>query len=327
MEKMNLTVSSTPHIREKSTIDDIMLDVVLALMPAAFAGVMFFGARALMVMVLSVACCVGFEALYQIIAHKKVTIKDFSAVVTGMLLSFILPPTVPYYAVIIGAFVAIVITKQLFGGLGQNFMNPALIGRAFLLASFPVAMTKFTETKMAIGEKIADVVTCATPLSEEYAGKVPTAVEQLLGRFSDGTPIGGCIGETCALAILLGFAYLLIRKVISPRIPLTYLGTVFVMSLLFDGKNSTAGDPILSILSGGVLLAAVFMAKDYVTSPTTKLGQIIFGIGCGALTSIIRFWGGYPEGATYAILLMNVLTPLLDRWTVPKAFGKVKERS
>jgi len=325
MEKLNLTVSSTPHIREKNSIDDIMLDVVLALMPAAFAGVFFFGARALMVIFLSVISCVGFEALYQKIAHKKVTVNDFSAVVTGMLLAFVLPSTVPFYAVVIGAFVSIVITKQLFGGLGQNFMNPALIGRTFLLASFPVAMTKFTEQKLAISEKMADVVTCATPLSDEYAGKTPKIVEQLLGRMADGTPIPGCIGETCALAILLGFMYLLIRKVITPRIPLSYLASMFVMALLFGGgKNPTLGNPFLAILSGGVLLAAVFMATDYVTTPTTKLGQIIFGIGCGVITSVIRFWGGYPEGATYAILLMNVITPLLDKWTVPKAFGTVK---
>lgn len=322
-ENLKLRVSSTPHIRSNSSVDDIMLDVIIALMPAAFAGVIYFGQRALAVMLLSVISCVGFEWLYEVIAHKKRSINDFSAVVTGLLLALIMPVSVPYYAIIIGAFVAIVITKQLFGGIGQNFMNPALIGRAFLLASFPVAMTTYPVGRMGLFEKVADVVTAATPLSAEYSAPVPTAMEQLLGRYSTGTPIGGCIGETCALALLIGFAYLLIRKVISPRIPLTFMATVALMALLF-GKNGvpTAGDPLLAVLSGGLMLAAIFMATDYVTTPTTPVGQIIFGVGCGVITSVIRFWGGYPEGVTYAILLMNVLTPLLDKWTVPKPFGK-----
>lgn len=322
-ENLKLRVSSTPHIRSNGSIDDIMLDVIIALMPAAFAGVLYFGQRALAVMVLSVVSCVGFELLYRMIAHKKRSINDFSAVVTGMLLALIMPVSVPYYAVIIGAFVAIVITKQLFGGIGQNFMNPALIGRAFLLASFPVAMTTYPTGRMGIFDKAADIVTAATPLSEEYSATIPTAMEQLLGRYSTGMPLGGCIGETCALALLIGFAYLLVRRVISPRIPLTFIATVALMALLF-GENGvpTAGDPLLAVLSGGLLLAAIFMATDYVTTPTTPAGQIIFGIGCGVITSIIRFWGGYPEGVTYAILLMNVLTPLLDKWTVPKVFGK-----
>lgn len=319
-ENLKLRVSSTPHVRERNSIDDIMLDVVIALMPAAFAGVIFFGQRALAVMVLSVVSCVLFELLYQKLAHKKVTVKDFSAVITGMLLSFILPPTVPYFVVVIGAFVAIVITKQLFGGLGQNFMNPALVGRAFLLASFPVAMTTFSAGRIDLFDKAVDVVTTATPLSSEYAGSAPTIMEQFIGRFANGNPIGGSIGETCALAILIGFIYLLVRKVISARIPLTYMGSVMLMYLLMGSGFEGA---LLGVLSGGVMLGAVFMATDYVTSPATPWGQVIFGIGCGVLTCVIRFWGGYPEGVTYAILLMNVLTPLLDKWTAPKAFGKV----
>lgn len=322
-ENLKLRVSSTPHVREKNSIDDIMLDVIIALMPAAFAGVIYFGQRALAVMILSVVCCVGFELLYQKIAHKKVTIKDFSAVVTGMLLAFVLPANIPYYAVVIGALVSIVITKQLFGGLGQNFMNPALTGRAFLLASFPVAMTTFPAGRIDIFDKAADVITTATPLSEEFTAVAPTIKEQFLGRFVNGNPIGGCIGETCALAILIGFIYLLVRKVISARIPLCFMGSVALMQLLYSGSGYEA---ILAVLSGGVMLGAVFMATDYVTSPTTAWGQVIFGIGCGILTCVIRFWGGYPEGVTYAILLMNVLSPLLDKWTVPKAFGKVKTK-
>lgn len=321
-----LTVSSTPHIRAKHTIEDIMLDVILALMPAAFAGVYYFGPRALMVLFVSVLSCVIFEAGYEKIAHKKITVKDLSAVVTGMLLAFTLPVTVPFYAVVIGAFISIVITKQLFGGLGQNFANPALIGRAFLLASFPVQLTTFVYGRMGVFEKTPEALTGATPLSNEYLGSTPTIVENLLGRFSDGTPIAGSIGETCIIAILIGFAYLLIRRVISPRIPVTYLLTVLVMAFLIDGKSAVINEnPINSILSGGVMFGAIFMATDYVTTPTTKLGQIIFGIGCGALTSVIRIWGGYPEGVTYAILLMNILTPLLDKWTVPKAFGALKK--
>ncbi len=316
------TVSSTPHIRNNTSVSDVMLDVIIALMPAAFAGVIYFGRRAFIVMLLSVVSACGFEFLYQTIAHKKRTINDCSAIVTGLLLAFVLPVNVPYYAIIIGAFVAIVITKQLFGGIGQNFMNPALAARAFLLASFPVAMTTFISGRMEITDTIADVTTSATPLSAEYALSQPTIMEQFLGRYQSGMPIAGCIGETCALAILIGFLYLLIRKVISVRIPLSYIGTVIVMYILF--QNGT--NPILGVLSGGVILGAVFMATDYATTPTTFWGQIIFGIGCGVLTCVIRFWGGYPEGVTYAILLMNVTTPLLDKFTRPRCFGSVKNK-
>lgn len=324
MENLKLTVSSTPHIRDNATIDDIMLDVILALMPATFAGVFYFGARALALVCLSVICCVAFEALYQIINHKQVTVKDFSAIVTGMLIALILPPTAPFYTIIIGSFVAIIITKQLFGGLGQNFMNPALISRAFLLASFPVAMTKYTTEKLSLTQKIADVTTSATPLSPEYSGN-PGLWEHFTGRMSDGTPIGGSIGETCILALLLGFAYLLIRRVITWHIPVSYLGSVMLITLVFSDKSSPVLlQAVLSVCTGGVMLGAIFMATDYVTSPTTKPGKIIFGIGCGILTCLIRFRGGYPEGVTYAILFMNVLTPLLDRWTKPRVFGEVK---
>ncbi len=321
MDNIKLTVSSTPHIRANNSVDDIMLDVILALMPAAFAGVLFFGARALAVTVLSVVSCVAFEALHEIIAKKRVTVKDLSAVVTGMLLAFALPPTVPYYAVVIGAFAAIVITKQLFGGIGQNFMNPALIGRAFLMASFPAAMTSFTTERLGIFEKTADVVTSATRLSPMAAlssANPPELRELFIGRMADGTALGGCIGETCSAAILLGLVYLVVRRVISLRIPLTYMGSMMLMALIF-GRS-----PFEALFTGGVMLAAVFMATDYVTTPTTACGQLIFGCGCGIITSVIRFWGGYPEGVTYAILLMNILTPLLDRWTVPKLAGGKK---
>ena len=325
IENTKLKISSTPHIREKNSIEDIMLDVIIALMPAAFAGVVLFGQRAFSVMLLSVICCVGFEWLYQVIAHKKRTVHDMSAVVTGILYAFCLPVNVPYYVVIVGAFVAIVIVKQLFGGIGQNFMNPALVGRAFALASFPVAMTSFSLHKVHFFNKIADVTTGATPLSSEFTGVSPTAIEQFFGIYKNGDAIPGCIGETCGVAILIGFIYLLIRRVISVRIPLSFIATVMVMTWLFgDSAAASISTPLTAVLSGGVLLAAIFMATDYVTSPTTPWGQIIFGIGCGVITCVIRFWGGYPEGVSFAILLMNVLCPLIDRWTVPKPFGKVK---
>ncbi len=326
MENLNLKVSSTPHIREKNSIEDIMLDVIIALMPAAFAGVLLFGQQAFLVMLLSVVCCVGFEWLYQKITRKKSTIGDMSAVVTGILYAFCLPVNVPLYIVVIGAFVAIIIVKQLFGGIGQNFMNPALVGRAFVLASFPLAMTQFAGTKMNFfSEATPDVLTGATPLSSEFTGTVPSALEQLFGMYKNGQPIPGCIGETCAIALLIGFAYLLIRRVISVRIPLAFIGSVMLMTWLCSGSAvPSIQNPLTAVLSGGVLLGAIFMATDYVTSPTTPWGQIIFGIGCGVLTCVIRFWGGYPEGVSFAILLMNILTPLLDRWTMPKPFGKVK---
>ncbi len=318
-----LTVSSTPHIRGRETISDTMLDVILALMPAAFAAVYFFGQRALAVILVSVVSCVGFEALYELVAKKKLTINDYSAVVTGMLLAYTLPVTTPYPMIIIGAFVAIVITKQLFGGLGQNFMNPALIGRAFLLAAFPTHITTWAVGRVGIFD--ADAVTAATPLSTEFEGEMPSLLNAFLGRMNDGSAMGGSLGETCAAALILGGIYLLVRRVINLRIPLAYIITVGLMSFI-PGKNPAfQGQPLLAVLSGGVMLGAIFMATDYATSPTTRWGQIIYGVGCGAITGVIRLFGGYPEGVTYAILLMNVLTPLLDRWTRPRVFGAVKE--
>ncbi len=326
MEKIKLSVSSTPHIREKNSIQDVMYDVIFALFPVALAAVILFGQRALAVMAVSVISCVGFEWLYTVLTKQKRTIGDLSAVVTGLLFAFCLPVNVPYYIIVIGAFVAIIVAKQFFGGIGQNFMNPALIGRVFVLASFPVALTAFPTKSVHFFTKTADVISGATPLSKEWAKAAPSVKEQFFGVFENGEILPGCIGETCAIAILIGLAYLLIRKVISIRIPLAFVGSVYVMTLLF-GSNAVASvqNPLAAVLSGGVLLGAVFMATDYVTSPTTASGQVIFGIGCGVITCIIRFWGGYPEGVSFAILLMNILTPLIEKWTVPKAFGFVKE--
>lgn len=325
-ENFKFLVSSTPHIREKNSIDDIMLDVIIALFPAMFAGLIIFGQRSLGVVLVSVLSCVAFEWLYCRIARKKSTIKDLSAVVTGMLIAFGMPATIPYYVVVVAAFFAIIITKQLFGGLGQNFMNPALAGRAFILAAFPAVMTSFPIERTDIFANIADTVTGATPLAAEYANVPPTVLEKLFGVYQNGNAIGGCLGESCSIALLIGFAYLLIRKVITPAIPLSYIGSVFVMSALFHDQAAPAmQNPLVAVMSGSVLLGAIFMATDYVTSPTTTKGQLIFGVGCGVITCIIRLWGGYPEGVTFAILLMNVLTPLIEKWTVPKPFGSVKE--
>ncbi|MDO4562445.1 MAG: RnfABCDGE type electron transport complex subunit D [Clostridia bacterium] len=310
-----LAVSSSPHIRSKNSIQDTMLDVILALMPAAFAGVYFFGARAMSVMVISVASCVIFEFLWQKLTKRKVTIKDLSAVVTGMLLAYSLPASIPYWMVVVGAFVAIIVAKQFFGGIGQNFMNPALCGRAFMLASFPVAMTAFPGNQMNIFQ--TDVVTTATPLSGESL-YTPNAFHFFLGFGKSG-----CIGEICIVALLLGGAYLLFRKVISWRIPVSFIISVFLMTAFFGGGGLNAFE---ALFSGGVMLGAIFMATDYTTSPVTFWGQIIMGAGCGVLTCVIRFWGGYPEGVTYAILLMNALSPLIDKITVPWKFGEVRAR-
>ncbi len=326
MENLKLSVSSTPHIREKNSIQDVMLDVIIALMPVAFASVLLFGQRSFMVMLVSVISCVGFEWLYTALTRQKRTIGDMSAAVTGLLFAFCMPVNVPYYVIVVGAFISIIVAKQFFGGIGQNFMNPALVGRVFVLASFPVALTKFAENKVNFSTKAAEIITGATPLSSEWNGAVPGIKEQFFGLLENGSPLPGCIGETCALAILIGLIYLLFRKVISIRIPLAFVGSVFVMTLLF-GSNAVVSvqNPVAAVLSGGVLLGAVFMATDYVTTPTTAWGQIIFGIGCGVITCIIRFWGGYPEGVSFAILLMNILTPLIEKWTAPKVFGFVKE--
>ena len=326
MENLKLSVSSTPHIRSKNSIQDVMYDVIFALFPVALASVLLFGQRALSVMLVSVISCVGFEWLYTALTHQKRTINDLSAVVTGLLFAFCLPVNVPYYIMVIGAFVAIIIAKQFFGGIGQNFMNPALIGRVFVLASFPVALTTYPSESVNFFEKKAEIITGATPLSTEWTKAVPTIKEQFFGVLKGGEPLPGCIGETCAIAILLGLVYLVIRKVISLRIPLAFIGSVFVMTLLCgDSAVASIQNPLAAVLSGGVLLGAVFMATDYVTPPTTPWGQIIFGIGCGVITCVIRFWGGYPEGVSFAILLMNILTPLIEKWTMPKAFGLVKE--
>ncbi len=316
MENTRFLVSSSPHIRSGETTQRIMLDVIIALMPALFAGVFYFGFRALTLTVTAVVFAVAAEAVMQKIMGKPVTVNDLSAVVTGILIAFNVPATLPLWIVAVGSIFAIAVAKQCFGGLGFNFINPALAARAMLLASWPVRMTGW----VAPG---ADAVSTATPLAlakggVEAAGQaLPGIWDLFIGN------VGGTIGETSALALIIGGAYLLYRGVISHRIPVAYIGTVAVFTFLFGGFNPSV--MVYQIFAGGLFLGAIFMATDYSTSPMSAKGQIIFGIGCGFLTSLIRFYGGYPEGVSYSILLMNLATPLIDRYTMPKKFGEVKK--
>lgn len=316
-------LSSSPHIRTSRTTGSIMRDVIIALLPALCCGVYYFGFRALFLVLLSVISCIGFEYLWQKLLHKPSTLPDGTAAVTGLLLGLNLPVTTPWWTVIIGAFVAIIIAKQLFGGTGHNFVNPALCGRAFLLASWPVLMTRWVlpfETGFFISP---DVVSSATPLAilkGTAEGELPSLVSMFLGN------IGGCIGETSALALLLGGIYLVARGVIRIHTPVSFIGTVAVLSFFFSSGDLGATESMLyHIFGGGLFLGAIFMATDYVTSPITGKGQVVMGIGCGVLTFVIRRFGGYPEGVTYAILLMNIATPLIDRFTKPKTFGTTKK--
>jgi len=297
-------VSSSPHIRSKNKIETVMRDVLIALLPATIFSVYYFGIEALMVIIVSILSCIIAEYLWQKITKQKVTINDYSAVITGLLLAFNVPSSVPLWVVAIGGFFAIIVVKQIFGGLGQNFVNPALAARAFLLASWPTYMTIF---------KI-DGITTATPLAIlKEGGDLPAFTNVLFGT------IGGCIGETSAFLLIVGGIYLMVRKVISYKIPVTYIGTVFILTYIFGGNG------FYEIFAGGLILGAFYMATDYSTSPVTPLGQIIMGIGCGVLTTVIRKFGGYAEGVSYSILLMNLAVPLIDRYTKPRIFGEVKK--
>ncbi|HYE09033.1 MAG TPA: RnfABCDGE type electron transport complex subunit D [Patescibacteria group bacterium] len=315
MENSRFLVSSSPHIRSGESTKKIMMDVAIALLPALFSGIWFFGLRALWLTLVAVGFAVASEIAMQKIMKRPVTVSDFSAVVTGMLIAFNVPATLPLWMVAIGAIFAIVIVKQCFGGVGHNFINPALAARAMLLASWPVDMTSWVTPG-------ADAVSTATPLGlikgAEAANQVlPGVWDLFVGN------IGGCIGETSALALLIGGLYLVYRKVISYRIPVVYIATVGILAFIFSGFNLSYVP--YHIFAGGLLLGAIFMATDYSSSPMTAKGQVIFAIGCGLLTSIIRFYGGYPEGVSYSILLMNITTPLIDRFTSPRKFGEVKK--
>lgn len=316
----NFVVSGTPHVRSKESIQSIMRDVIIALIPATAMGIYFFGIPALILIAVSIVASVFFEWLYQKLMKKTVTISDLSAVVTGLLLAMNLPASAPIWVPIVGAAFAIIFAKQLFGGLGQNFINPALAGRAFLLASYPTEMTTWTAP---VGFSGADAVAVATPLATLKTGAMPDAS---LTDVILGTNIGGCIGETCAIALIIGGIYLLVKHVISWRIPVLYILTVFVLTAAIGRKGLRV--PVYEIFTGGLMLGAFFMATDYASSPVTPKGQIIFAIGCGVITTLIRIFGGYPEGVSYSILIMNLAVPLIERFTEPKIFGalpKVKE--
>ncbi len=321
---MNLTVSASPHIRGGDSATRLMLDVVIALLPALAAGVLFQGLRAGLVAAVCVLSALAGEWLLRLALRRHSTLPDGSALVTGLLLALTLPASVPYYAAAIGGLFAVVVVKGLCGGLGQNTFNPALGARAFLMLLFPACLTRFPAlgAALSLGElSPADVVTGATPLHHMQMPALPdvSLLDLFLGR------TGGCIGEVSALALLIGGGWLLLRRVISVRIPAAYLGTVAVLTLVF----SKGGSPVLwmaySLLSGGVLLGAIFMATDYATSPVGPAAQIAYGIGCGALTVVFRYTGLFPEGVTYAILLMNAAVWLLDRYLVPKRYGEKKE--
>jgi len=312
--KEKLMISSSPHIRGPRTVRDLMQDVVMALVPASVAAVVLFGIKAFLVLLISVAAAVAAEALYERAVKRDVTVGDFSAVITGILLAFTLPPNVPLWIPIIGSVFAIVVVKQLFGGLGCNFVNPALAARAFLLAAWPMHVTRDWLNPLTY-----DAATSATPLAilkGTGQGTMPSLTDLFLGVRL------GCLGETCVLALFLGGIYLIARGVIDYRIPLGFLGTLFLGTWIF-GKPGTLfqGDGITAILSGGAILGAFYMATDYVTSPVTPRGRLYMGIGAGFVTLLIRLWGGYPEGVTYGILFMNLLTPLIDRFVVPKYYG------
>ncbi|MEG0999658.1 MAG: RnfABCDGE type electron transport complex subunit D [Cellulosilyticaceae bacterium] len=311
MEKL-LKVSSSPHIRESHSVQSIMLDVIIALLPAMLVSVYFFGFKALILIFVTILSCVAFEAIWGKLTKQPIAIKDLSAVVTGVLLAFNLPADAPIYVSIVGSFVAIILVKQMFGGLGQNFINPALAARAFLLAAYPTSMTSFS-----IG---VDATTGATPLvlmREGNFDQMPSLMDALLGN------VGGCIGEVSAIALLIGGLYLLYKKVITWHIPVCYMGTIFVITLCFGGHS--VYESFYSLMLGGVMLGAFFMATDYTTTPMNIKGQIIFAVGAGILTSVIRLFGGYPEGVSYSILLMNLTVPLIDRSIKVRCFGGVKK--
>ena len=315
-----LTVSASPHVRSSYTVPDIMLDVIIALVPALIASIVLFGFRSLLITVVCVASCIVFEYISRKIMKRNTTISDLSAIVTGMLLAFNLPVTIPLWMCIVGCFFAIVVVKQFFGGIGQNFVNPAIGGRIVMLVSFSSAMTNWTQPlKWKDG---LDAVSAATPLASLEAGGDMTALPSLIEMFLGVR--GGCIGETCAAALLLGFVYLLIRKVIKPTIPLCFVGTVAVI-MLIAGKGSFEF-MLYEVLSGGLLLGAIFMATDYATSPITTNGKIIFAIGCGIITAVIRLFANLPEGVSYAIIIMNILVPHIETITKPRPFGAEKEK-
>lgn len=311
-----LTVTVSPHIHSGETVKSIMRDVIIALIPMLAASVYFFGMQALTVTAVCVAACIASEAVMQKLMCRKITVSDGSALITGLLLGFCMPASSPWWLCVVGGVLAIVVGKQLFGGLGYNPFNPALVARGVLLVSWPVRMTTWPVPQPGLGLSIkalgcaAQGVTGATPLAEGLQ-TMPTYLHLFLGN------VGGSLGETCKAAILIGAIYLLIRRHICWRIPLTFIGTVALFSYL------RGDDALYQVLAGGLFLGAFFMATDMVTSPMTGKGKLIFGIGCGLVTSLIRFYGGTPEGVCYSILFMNCLAPIIEKYTMPRKFGYV----
>lgn len=322
-----LIISVSPHLKGNFSTTKIMLDVLIALIPALVASVFLFGLRALLLIAVCVTASVLAEFLFEKAIKRPVTVSDLTAVITGILLAFNLPVSIPVWQAVFGSVVAIIVVKQLFGGVGMNFANPAITARIILLVSFGTSMTNWVAPD-AIGLlniNTADLTTSATPLAElsSRLGTMPSVTDMLIGNRN------GCLGETCSIALIVGGIYLVARKVITYHIPVFFIGTVFVLSLILAPSELAYGltnldYAIYAVLSGGVLLAAIFMATDYVTSPVTSKGKIIFGIGCGLITFIIRRYGALPEGVSYAVLLMNILTPYINRWTPSKPFGGVK---
>ncbi len=308
MEKLHVSVS--PHIHGKKTTQGIMLDVIIALLPATIAGVVLFGINALFVVATCVISAVACELLFNIIVKKEQTVSDLSSVVTGLLLALNLPSNVPLWQAAVGSAFAIIVVKCIFGGLGKNIVNPAITARVFMLLAFGSMTSAVFPTGM-------DSVSGATPLTDLDNGVVPNLVDLLLGKN------GGALGETCALALIIGGVYLIVRKVISWHIPVAFIGTAFLFTLLVEGGNFELA--LAWTLSGGLLIGAFFMATDYVTSPSTAKGKIIFGIGAGVITVLIRFYGAYPEGVSFAILLMNIVNPFIDGKCTRKLFGGAKK--
>ncbi|MDZ7262445.1 MAG: RnfABCDGE type electron transport complex subunit D [candidate division KSB1 bacterium] len=338
-------VSSSPHITDKDSVSKIMFEVVLALVPAGIGAVYFFGVRAAWIIIISVLAAIGTEALIQKLLKKPITISDGSAIVTGILLAYNLPAEAPFWLPVVGSVFVIAVGKQVFGGLGYNPMNPALLGRAFLLASWPTHMTIFQTPPRGGTLSGIQAITSATPLNvlkqshsilahpAEYTVDKLSQASEAISQLSESYGnlfwgrVGGCLGETSVFLLLIGAIFLLYKRHIGWKIPFSYIGTVALLSWIFGGtKGLFTGDPIFHVLSGGLILGAFFMATDMVTSPVTFWGRLLFGIGCGVLTVLIRQIGGYPEGVSYSILLMNLTVPLLDRYTRPRIFGEVKKR-
>ncbi len=321
-----LTVSPSPHIKHPDTTRTVMIDVLLALLPASVWGAYLFGLRVLWVILVCVGTAILAEALTQKLLRRPITVSDCSAAVTGLLLALNLPATVPLWMCAVGSAFAIIVVKQVFGGIGKNFVNPALAARVFLFAwpeemsFFPSPETRLGLFDFSLSAEAVDVVSAATPLASLKNGILPEAslIDLIFGN------IGGCIGEVSAILLIAGFVYLLLRRVITWHIPVAYIGTVALLTFFFPQGNIGLDHMLAQLFSGGLLLGAIFMATDYTTSPITPVGRLIYGVGCGLLTVFIRYFGGYPEGVSFSILMMNTLVWYLDRYTRPKRFGGEK---